>query len=247
MVRTRGRLASSQIASGFRRHYAGTTKARAYPRQGIRPQAELHGLVHHTRQRAPRAVVHGSNHGLQGRFGEGLTLNEVRATRQNDLEDFAGSFFPRTYQDHGRSARKPTPPLLGDSGNPTTQLLVPGIFAKQGCVHVVSSSRLLGTKSSTGRSLSAPDCKGFSPELLQYVAHRLLRWWQVRFDYIIWETLLEHAQDPDFVVSEWLRDGCPTGIGESIIKANGISHQRQNRLTKSHGSSTKNSSRPSPS
>ena len=32
-----------------------------------------------------------------------------------------------------------------------------------------------------------------------------------------WETLLEHTQDPDFVVSGWPRDGCPAGIGEWII------------------------------
>ena len=36
--------------------------------------------------------------------------------------------------------------------------------------------------------------------------------WQVRFDYILWETSVEHAQDLDFVVSEWLQDGCPLRV-----------------------------------
>ena len=81
-------------------------------------------------------------------------------------------------------------------------------------------------------SLGTPDCKSVSPKLLQYVRTALCHGFhikkdyekkgQLRFDYILWETLLEHAQDPDVVVSEWLPDVCPTGIGESIIEANDI-------------------------
>ena len=72
-----------------------------------------------------------------------------------------------------------------------------------------------------------------SPRVTPVRAHRLLRWFphprrtttrSGRCGSItsLWETLLERARDPDFVVSEWLRVGCPTGIGESIIEANGF-------------------------
>ena len=58
--------------------------------------------------------------------------------------------------------------------------------------------------------------KGFSPVLLQNVHTAVYDGFHFK------ETFLEHAQDPEFVVSEWLRDGCPAEIGESIIEANGI-------------------------
>ena len=143
-----------RVDSGDIMQPGGTTQARAAPGQGLRLQAERHGSIHLTRQRAPTAVVHDSNLGLQGRFGEGFDLQRGAGDEAESLGGFYRVFLQgtRTDQDHGRSVRKPTPPPLGDSRTPTTQLLVPGLFAKQGCVHVVSSSRLQRTKSPNRRS-----------------------------------------------------------------------------------------------
>ena len=92
--------------------------------------------------------------GFKDALAKGLAFSEMKVTRQNHLEDFAGSFFrstdvpgPRQECEEANTRR-----YWADSGIPITQLLVPGLFAKQGCVHVVSSSRLQGTKSSTRRS-----------------------------------------------------------------------------------------------
>ena len=136
-------------------------------------------------------------------------------------------------------------------------------------------------------SLGTPDCKGFSqPELLSgtcappFAMVSTSRRSATRSDGF--GSLASfgrpcsaraHAQDPDVVVSEWLRYGCLTGIGESVIEANGIfpptsgpssatsrvgaarttattplstRAPQRSRRTKSRGSSTKDSSRRSP-
>ena len=61
-------------------------------------------------------------------------------------------------------------------------------------------------------SLGTPNCKGFSPELLQYVRTAVYDGFhikkdydkkrQVRFDYILLETLLENAKRPGRRFSE---------------------------------------------
>ena len=77
---------------------------------------------------------------------------------EGDEAEPLGGFIRVFLQGHGR-----TRTTAGARGSPhrcywvtqdppTTQLLVPGLFAKQGCVHVVSSSRLQGTQSSIRRS-----------------------------------------------------------------------------------------------
>ena len=122
-----------------------TTQARAL-------QAERYGLVHVTRQRAPGAVVHDSNHGFQGRFGEGFDFGE--GGEAGSLGGFRGLFLQEHVRTRTTAGTRGSQHRLywEDSGTPITQLLVPALFAKQGCVHVVSSSRLPGTEFSSWRS-----------------------------------------------------------------------------------------------
>jgi hypothetical protein len=42
------------------------------------------------------------------------------------------------------------------------------------------------------------------------------------FDHELWKAMMEAAEDPDIDVPLWLKEGCPTGIGDSVITGRGI-------------------------
>jgi hypothetical protein len=42
------------------------------------------------------------------------------------------------------------------------------------------------------------------------------------FDHELWKAMLQTAEDPDIDVPTWLKEGCPTGIGSSVISGRGI-------------------------
>ena len=42
------------------------------------------------------------------------------------------------------------------------------------------------------------------------------------FDYELWRAVLKAANDPEEEVPNWLEHGCPTGIGDSVIRGCGV-------------------------
>ena len=91
MVRTRSRLVSSQVASGFKRHSAAkwyhTSTCLSRAKYTTFSRTTRFGYL--TRQRTPRAVVHVMNHGL--RRGEG------------DEAESLGGFCRVCLEGHGRT------------------------------------------------------------------------------------------------------------------------------------------------
>ena len=155
--------------------------------------------------------------GFKDALAKGLTFNEMKAAKQNYLEDFAGSFFRSTYVPGPRQEREEAnTAAIGRLRNPnhavarSSALRETGLCARGILEQVTRDTVFYQEVLSVVASLGTPDCKGFSPEVLGYVRTD-------RFG-----SITSFAHDPDVVVSEWLRDGCFAGIGESIIEANGI-------------------------
>ena len=153
-----------------------TTQARAL-------QAERYGLVHVTRQRAPGAVVHDSNHGFQGRFGEGFDLGE--GGEAGSLGGFRGLFLQEHVRTRTTAGTRGSQHRLywGGLRNPnhavarSSALRETGLCAR-GILEQVTRDRVFYLEVlRVVASLGTPDCKGFSSARVTRVrAHRLLRW-----------------------------------------------------------------------
>jgi hypothetical protein len=70
---------------------------------------------------------------------------------------------------------------------------------------------------------------GFPPEVVDKLRNALRAEFHAEvsdpkaiFDHGLWKALLSAAGDPETEVPDWLANGCPTGIGESRIKACGV-------------------------
>jgi hypothetical protein len=70
---------------------------------------------------------------------------------------------------------------------------------------------------------------GFPKEIIQKLKEGLRKEFgtkepakQTVFDYELWSAMLQAADDVEVDVPNWLRDGCPTGIGTSEIPARGV-------------------------
>jgi hypothetical protein len=84
---------------------------------------------------------------------------------------------------------------------------------------VVTAANKLGDKSADG----------FPKEIIQKLKDGLRKEFGAKepakntvFDYELWSAMLQAADDVEVDVPNWLRDGCPTGIGTSEIPARGV-------------------------
>ena len=83
------------------------------------------------------------------------------------------------------------------------------------------------------RALGTKEATGFSSSIIEDLRQHLYKEFGItageanntstRFDVGLWKALLSAAEDPDAAdLPDWLANGCPTGIGDSVIRANGV-------------------------
>ncbi len=72
---------------------------------------------------------------------------------------------------------------------------------------------------------------GFPDSILTKFKHALRQEFSIAgssaggsFDRELWRALLSQAGNPEVHIPQWLAEGCPTGIGSSVIGASGSSH-----------------------
>jgi hypothetical protein len=76
--------------------------------------------------------------------------------------------------------------------------------------------------------LGTPEAHGFPKPLVELLRQQLRKEFNVSdngdttFDYQLVRAMLEEAGDPETEVPTWLEQGCPTGIGDSVIRGCGV-------------------------
>jgi hypothetical protein len=81
----------------------------------------------------------------------------------------------------------------------------------------------------TVNTLGDKNAEGFSKDIVEKLRTALRKEFNAKestkstvFDYELWRTLLQAAGDVEVDVPDWLENGCPTGIGKSIIHDRGV-------------------------
>ena len=145
-------------------------------------------------------------------FLRGVTLKSAKDDKEREDKKYPGGL------------RNPNSAVAQSPSLRRTGARVRQVFEKIGTLGPLRSQIL-----EVIQQMGTSKCQGFPPELIATASNLLRsefglenRLHHAGFDADLWAALLTDANDPELEVPRWLAEGCPTGIGDSIIAPCGV-------------------------